>query len=163
MPPPPRPVLRRRLVIVCAPRLGYVLDMRALLLTLLLLGPAACAKRSADETAPAARPLSALSVDELEGRLQRGECRAVDANGDATRKRYGVIPGAILLSDYEAFLPSELPADKSKGLVFYCANKHCTSSEEAAARAITAGYTDVKVMPAGIAGWTKAGKQTAKL
>jgi rhodanese-related sulfurtransferase len=145
--------------------------MRALLLTLLLgplgllglLGPAACSKPSADEAAKSPRALSALSVDELEGKLRSGECRAVDANGDATRKRLGVIPGAVLLSDYETFLPSELPADKSKGLVFYCANESCTASEEAAARAITAGYVDVKVLPAGIAGWAKAGKQTAKL
>jgi len=141
--------------------------MRTLLLaTLLGLGPAGCSKGPADEAAPgakAARAIPALSVDELDARLRRGECRAVDANGDVARKRLGVIPGAVLLSDYETFLPGELPADRSKGLVFYCANEHCGASEEAAARAITAGYTDVKVLPAGIAGWARAGKQTAKL
>lgn len=139
--------------------------MRTLLLAALLelVGPAACSKRATDEVAPAARAIPALSVDELEARLSRGECRAVDANGDATRKRLGVIPGAVLLSDYEAFLPSELPADRSKGLVFYCTNEHCGASEEAAARALTAGYTDVRVLPAGIAGWARAGKRTAKL
>jgi len=144
--------------------------MRTLLLATLLglLAAAGCSKRSpgeAGEAAPGARApaIATLSVDELEARLRRGECRAVDANGDATRKRHGVIPGAVLLSDYEAFLPSELPADKSKGLVFYCANEQCGASEEAAARAITAGYTDVKVLPAGILGWAKAGKQIAKL
>jgi len=142
--------------------------MRTLLLATLLglLGAAGCSRRPADEAAPgaaAARAIPALSVDELEAKLQRGECRAVDANGDATRKRLGVIPGAVLLSDYETFLPRELPADRSRGLVFYCANERCSASEEAAARAITAGYTDVKVLPAGIAGWAKAGKQTAKL
>ena len=117
-------------------------------------GPAGAGTRAAIPT---------LTVDELDARLARGECRAVDANGDATRKHHGVIPGAVLLSDYEAFLPSELPADKTKGLVFYCANEHCGASEEAAARAITAGYRDVKVLPAGILGWAKAGKQIAKL
>jgi rhodanese-related sulfurtransferase len=149
--------------------------MRTLLLAMLpgllglgLLGPAGCSKR-ADEAAPAAasaptrKAIAALSVDELEAKLQRGECRAVDANGDVARKRLGMIPGAVLLSDYETFLPSELPADRSKGLVFYCTNEHCGASEEAAARAITAGYTDVKVLPAGIVGWAKAGKQIAKL
>lgn len=141
--------------------------MRTLLLTLLLgASLAGCARRSTDEAAQpqGARPaLATLSVDELAAKLARGECRAVDANGDATRKRLGVIPGAVLLSDYETFLPSELPADKSKGLVFYCSNEHCGASEEAAARALTAGYTDVKVLPAGIVGWAKAGQQTAKL
>lgn len=144
--------------------------MRTLLLATLLgllgpAGPAGCSKPSAGEAAQGARgaAIATISVDELEARLARGECRAVDANGDATRRRHGVIPGAVLLSDYETFLPSELPADKRGGLVFYCANEHCSASEEAAARAITAGYTDVKVLPAGIAGWAKAGKQTAKL
>ena len=141
--------------------------MRTLLLAMLLavLGAAGCGKPSSGDAAPGARKqaIATISVDELEARLARGECRAVDANGDATRKRLGVIPGAVLLSDYETFLLRELPADKSRGLVFYCANEHCGASEEAAARAITAGYTDVKVLPSGIAGWARSGKQTAKL
>jgi rhodanese-related sulfurtransferase len=150
--------------------------MRTLLLATLLGGALAAAGCSKGEPGPgsasgAGGPAAAaakaaiptLTVDELEARLARGECRAVDANGDATRQHHGVIPGAVLLSDYEAFLPSELPADKLKGLVFYCANEHCGASEEAAARAITAGYRDVKVLPAGILGWAKAGKQIAKL
>ncbi len=143
--------------------------MRSLLLATLLalLGTAGCSKPSSGsgEAAQGARgaAIATISVEELEARLARGECRAVDANGDATRKRLGVIPGAVLLSDYETFLLKELPADRAKGLVFYCANEHCGASEEAAARAITAGYTDVKVLPAGIAGWARAGKQTAKL
>ena len=123
-------------------------------------------KSSAGGSAPSsqAAPIPTISVDELEARLARGDCRAVDANGDATRRRLGVIPGAVLLSDYETFIPPrELPADRSAGLVFYCANEHCGASEEAAARAITAGYTDVKVLPAGILGWKQAGKQTATL
>jgi rhodanese-related sulfurtransferase len=141
--------------------------MRTLLLASLLglAAVAGCSKPSSDRAAPGgkAAAIPTITVDELDARLARGECRAVDANGTATRKRQGIIPGAVLLSDYETFLPSELPADKSKGLVFYCANEHCGASEEAAARALTAGYTDVKVLPAGIAGWAKAGKQTAKL
>jgi rhodanese-related sulfurtransferase len=148
--------------------LGYGRRMRTLLLATLLglLGPAGagCSKPSSEAARGANGPaIATLSVDELEAKLRRGECRAVDANGDPTRQRFGVIPGAVLLSDYETFRPGELPADKSKGLVFYCANEHCGASEEAAARAITAGYTDVKVLPAGIAGWARAGKQTAKL
>lgn len=140
----------------------------AALLALAPLGVAGCSRRAADDAAAtaAAAPAQAIpsiTIDELEARLARGECRAVDANGEATRKRHGVIPGAVLLSDYEAFLPSELPADRAKGLVFYCANEQCGASSEAAARAITAGYHDVRVLPAGIFGWIKAGKQVAKL
>jgi rhodanese-related sulfurtransferase len=104
-----------------------------------------------------------ITVDELDAKLASKECQAVDANGEGTRKKLGVIPGAVLLTDSEAFSASELPADKSKTLVFYCANTHCGASHEAAARALTAGYTSVKVLPAGIAGWVKAGKQTQKI
>ena len=106
-----------------------------------------------------------VSVDEVDRALAKGECIPVDANGDRTRERLGVVPGAVLLSDSEVFALSELPADKSRPLVFYCANNHCGASHEAAARALTAGYTNVKVMGDGIAGWVAAGKhvQTYKL
>lgn len=106
--------------------------------------------------------IAELGVDELDRQLAAGAAQAVDANGDLTRKRMGTIPGAVLLSDYEAFSLSELPADKAKPLVFYCANEYCGASHEAAKRARFAGHTDVKVLPAGIAGWVKAGKATDK-
>src|SRR5690349_7216575 len=104
-----------------------------------------------------------ITIDELDAKLAANDCQAVDANGEGTRKKLGVIPGAVLLTDSEAYSTSELPADKSKTLVFYCANTSCGASHEAAARALTAGYTNVKVLPDGIAGWVKAGKQTQKI
>ena len=45
-------------------------------------------------------------------------------------------------------------------VVFYCANEQCGASHKAAARAVLAGWSDVAVMPAGIAGWKNAGKPT---
>jgi hypothetical protein len=48
-----------------------------------------------------------------------------DANGWALRSRAGVIPGAHLLtSDDKYDVASELPAEKSAKLVFYCADLH---------------------------------------
>jgi len=73
----------------------------------------------------------------------------------------GIIPGAVLLRDMDAV--DQLPADKSAGLVFYCANTACGASHEAAERALTAGYQHVQVLPDGIAGWVKAGKQTTSI
>ena len=141
--------------------------MRTLLFTTLItLSVPACSK---SETKPAAKheklsaSVPAVTIEELSAQLASGACQAVDANGEATRKKLGVIPGAVLLTDSEAFSTSELPADKQKSLVFYCANTHCSASEEAAARALTAGYTNVKVLPDGIAGWVSAGKQTQKI
>ncbi len=144
--------------------------MRSWLLAVVIAG-AACGK-SADK--PADKPadktailesfstLTEVTVDELEGMLAHGSCSAIDANGQATRKKMGVIPGAVLLSDYETFAASELPKDPTQQLVFYCANTHCDASHTAALRAITVGFKKVMVMPGGIAGWVKAGKKTAQ-
>ncbi len=95
--------------------------------------------------------------------LASNACTPVDANGERTREKLGVIPGAVLLSDSELFSTSELPPDKAKPLVFYCANESCGASHEAAARALTAGYQNVKVLPDGIAGWAKAGKKVQSI
>ena len=120
-----------------------------------------CAKKT-DDTAEhevAAALVPTVTVDQLDTMLARSECVPVDANGERTRQRMGVIPGAVLLSDSDTFTPAELPADKGKTLVFYCANTNCGASHEAASKALTAGYTNVKVLPDGIAGWVKAGKK----
>jgi rhodanese-related sulfurtransferase len=140
--------------------------MRALARSLLGLGllvsaGSACSRRAdAPEQRPAATvAVAPVSVDELDHLLASHQCVAVDANGDSTRRRMGVIPGAVLLRDTGAV--DQLPADKATGLVFYCTNSACGASHEAAEMAIAAGYRHVRVMPDGIAGWVKAGKPTA--
>ncbi len=120
--------------------------------------PGAVAKVAIAEVA-----IAEVTIDELDRQLVAGAWVAVDANGTGTRTKLGVIPGAILLSDSEAFLANELPTDKSRPLVFYCANPHCGASHEAANRARAAGHRDVKVLPDGIAGWVKAGKSVAHI
>ncbi len=47
-----------------------------------------------------------------------------DANGPDTRDRYGVVPGAVLLTSDDAYDLSVLPPSKASKLVFYCANTH---------------------------------------
>jgi rhodanese-related sulfurtransferase len=137
------------------------MTIRAALLAAALVTAAVVGCRS---DAPAsAQPVATVTVDATDALLASGKCQVIDANGEPTRKRMGVIPGATLLTDYEQYAVSELPADKSKTLVFYCANEHCGASHVAAERALTAGYTDVKVLPAGIAGWKSAGKSVQQL
>ena len=47
----------------------------------------------------------------------------LDANVDTTREKYGVIPGARLLTTYDNYdVATELPPAKNAKLVFYCAN-----------------------------------------
>lgn len=138
--------------------------MRTILLAAVLaLGTGAACSKSNHEAADKTANVSLVSVDDVDQRLAKGDCVPVDANGEKTREKMGVVPGAVLLTDSETFKISELPADKSKQLVFYCANTHCSASHEAAERALTAGYTNVKVMPEGIAGWVSKGKKVQTL
>lgn len=119
-----------------------------------------CAKTADDnKAARAAVEVPTVTVDQLDTMLTKRECVPIDANGERTRQKMGVIPGAVLLTDSDTFTPAELPTDKGKTLVFYCANTSCGASHEAASKALTAGYTNVKVLPDGIAGWVKAGKK----
>ena len=139
--------------------------MRIILLAAALALGAGCSKKttSTDESSQQAAKLPMVTVDEVDQAIAKGDCTPVDANGEGTRKKMGTLPGAVLLTDSETFNVSELPQDKSKTLVFYCANTQCGASHEAAEKALTAGYTNVKVMPDGIAGWVKAGKKTQQI
>ena len=124
---------------------------------------ASCSKKEDAKVERLSDKVPTITIDELDAKLAANDCQAVDANGDGTRKKMGTLPGAVLLSDSETFNVAELPADKAKELVFYCANTRCGASHEAAETALTAGYRNVKVMPDGIAGWVKAGKQVQRL
>ena len=97
--------------------------MRQLLMTtiLALASMTACAKDS-DKSAPKADDLPSMTVAEVEQAITAKQAVAVDCNGDRTRKKNGVVPGAILISDEEQYPVSELPADKATKLIFYCAD-----------------------------------------
>jgi hypothetical protein len=77
-------------------------------------------KATAGDKAKADFP--AMTMDEVQKGIDAKQLTAVDCNGDRTRKKLGVLPGAISVSDEESFAASELPADKTTKLVFYCAN-----------------------------------------
>ncbi|NCQ60367.1 MAG: rhodanese-like domain-containing protein [Myxococcales bacterium] len=136
----------------------------------LVLGLAACseaapASPSNVESPPAAAAAEAavpvVSVDQVAALLEAGSATPIDANSPDTRTHHGTLPGARLLtssSDYD--VATELPTDHASTLVFYCANEHCSASDAAAHRAVSAGYADVRLMRAGIAGWEAAGKPT---
>ncbi len=88
----------------------------------------------------------------------------VDANSKETRQKMGIIPGAVLLTSFDAFdSDKELPNKKDEKLVFYCASERCGASKAAAKRAAEAGFTNVAVLPVGIKGWKEAGLPTANV
>jgi rhodanese-related sulfurtransferase len=99
-----------------------------------------------------------ISVDEVESALNRPEAPAAvfDANSPETYAEHHV-PGATWV-DYDALSAEQLPADRDRQLVFYCANEQCEASHVAAQRAVALGYSNVAVMGAGIQGWVAAGK-----
>jgi rhodanese-related sulfurtransferase len=134
--------------------------------SLLAIAAIACSKsdgKKPEGSAMIEAKVPEVTIEQLDKMLANNECQAVDANGDRTRQKLGVIPGAVLLTDSETFSAKELPGDKGKALVFYCANTSCSASHEAASKAMTAGYTNVKVLPDGIAGWVKAGKKVQNI
>ncbi|HVV85049.1 MAG TPA: rhodanese-like domain-containing protein [Kofleriaceae bacterium] len=123
---------------------------------------AACEQQKRGAPAAQGENVQLVSIDDLAARLDHATAQPVDANGPQLRQDVGIIPGAVLLSDYEAYSLKELPADKATPLVFYCANEDCDASHVAAKRALSAGYQHVQVLAAGILGWRKAGRAMAK-
>jgi rhodanese-related sulfurtransferase len=115
----------------------------------------------ASEKVAAAAPLSELSVPQVAAALKDKTAIAVDANNPETREKFGVVPGALLLSDHRSYALGELPADKSQALVFYCGGTQCRASDAAASRAASAGYAKVSIMRDGIKGWVAAGQTTS--
>ncbi|HEY4107319.1 MAG TPA: rhodanese-like domain-containing protein [Polyangiaceae bacterium] len=123
---------------------------------------------TADQAAPAAAPGSKTEAKAVEVTVQQVASYAkdksatvFDANDPDTRKEFGVVPGAVLLASHKDYPLTQLPASKSDKLVFYCGGTQCRASDAAAARAASAGYTDVNVMRAGIRGWKDAGMPTS--
>ena len=110
--------------------------------------------------AAAAAKLPELSVTQVAAALKEKRSVVVDANGAETREQFGVVPGALLLSDHRSYPLTELPSDKSQPLVFYCGGTQCRASDAAATRAASNGYANVSVMRDGIKGWVSAGQPT---
>lgn len=63
----------------------------------------------------------------------------------------GFIPGAVFFNVKN--WKSLLPKNKDAPMLFYCANRLCTSSVVASREVIKLGYTNVMQLPDGIYGW----------
>lgn len=98
-----------------------------------------------------------LPVAEVE-RLRAAETAAlVDVNAPEARHYYGVIPGAIELTHPIRFERKELPDDRDKPLIFYCATPSCGASTRAGTRALLEGYEEVYALRGGVERWRDAG------
>jgi rhodanese-related sulfurtransferase len=97
--------------------------------------------------------LKSISPKELHERMQHNAPTIIDVNSGQSWLKARV-PGAINLGvEFDA---GALPPDRATALVFYCSNPLCRKAPGAARRARQLGYTDVRVMSAGISGWTAA-------
>ena len=96
--------------------------MRTLLLTAVLsLAATGCTEKvSTDSKAQIKHDVPEISVADVAAGLEAKQLTVIDCNGAETRKKHGVIPGAILVDDEETFTASVLPSDKAAKLVFYC-------------------------------------------
>lgn len=87
----------------------------------------------------------------------------VDSRPKRAKYDKGHLPSAISIpfSQFDK-LSDQLPADKSKSIVFYCGGLKCPLSHKSAAKAIALGYTDVKVFSEGFPAWKQiAGESVA--
>jgi len=125
--------------------------------------PVAQTPAAQPEQSKAEASVGMVTPGQLATLIASKSCDVFDANSDKTRAAFGKVPTAVLLkggSDYDL---GQLPADKARKLVFYCANTQCGASHRSAEKALAAGYTDVNVMPEGVMGWKESGHQTEKV
>jgi hypothetical protein len=94
---------------------------RLLFLSAIAVAPlAACSKTDKADSSKHEVDLPEMSVAEVAAGIEAKSLTVLDCNSDKTRKKVGVLPGAILIADEETYPASILPADKSAKLVFYC-------------------------------------------
>jgi rhodanese-related sulfurtransferase len=102
-----------------------------------------------------------ITIPDLKAAIDAKQVTLLDANGTKSWKG-GHIPGAIDFKANQEKLASLLPADKSALVVAYCGGPKCVAYKAAIEAAQKLGYTNIKHLPAGISGWTKAGEPTDK-
>lgn len=79
-----------------------------------------CSKAEKHGSSEVEHDLPEISIDDVQAGMAAKTLTVYDCNGDKTRKRVGVIEGAILVDDEETYDPSILPSDKTAKLAFYC-------------------------------------------
>jgi rhodanese-related sulfurtransferase len=100
-----------------------------------------------------------ISVAEVNTLATSKSAVIIDVNGTDSYKA-GHVPTALNYDNIEDKLAANLPKDKGALIVAYCGNPQCPAYARAAKAAQKLGYTNIKHMSAGIAGWKAAGMKT---
>jgi rhodanese-related sulfurtransferase len=96
-----------------------------------------------------------ISTTDVQAAANAKSAVIIDANGPDSYKA-GHVPGALSFATIKSDLAASLPADKSTLIIAYCGNPKCGAYLQAAKAAQKLGYTNIKHMSAGIAGWNDA-------
>ena len=100
-----------------------------------------------------------ISINEVKQLAESKSAVIIDVNGDDSFKA-GHVPGAINFASIKDTFATSLPKKKDALIVAYCGNPKCGAYLRAAKAAEKLGYTNIKHMSAGIAGWKAAGMKT---
>jgi len=100
-----------------------------------------------------------ISIQDVKSASAAKSAVIIDANSPDSYKA-GHVPGALSFAAIKDNLAASLPADKSTLIIAYCGNPKCGAYLLAAKAAEKLGYTNVKHMSAGIAGWKDANMPT---
>jgi rhodanese-related sulfurtransferase len=96
-----------------------------------------------------------ISVADLKKAIADKKVTVIDVNGTESYKA-GHVTTAIDFQAHSAKLADKLPAKKDALIVAYCGGPSCSAYQAAAKKAKELGYTNVKHLSAGIAGWKDA-------
>jgi rhodanese-related sulfurtransferase len=96
-----------------------------------------------------------ISMKDVKAAADAKSAVIIDANSPASYKA-GHVPGALSWTAIKDDLAANLPADKNTEIIAYCGNPKCGAYLQAAKAAEKLGYTNIKHMSAGIAGWNDA-------
>ena len=96
-----------------------------------------------------------ISIKEVKALAASKQAVILDVNGTESYQK-GHVPTALNYEAVKDKLASSLPADKNALIIAYCGNPKCGAYLQAAKAAKELGYTNIKHMSAGIAGWNDA-------
>lgn len=100
-----------------------------------------------------------ISIQDVKAASDAKSAVIIDANSPASYKA-GHVPGALSWAAIKGDLAATLPTDKNTLIIAYCGNPQCGAYAQAAVAAKKLGYTNIKHMTAGIAGWKEADMPT---
>lgn len=102
-----------------------------------------------------AGPFADISIKDVKAAADAKSAVIIDVNGSDSYKE-GHVPGALNWAEIKDNPAAKLPKEKNALVIAYCGNPKCGAYAAAANAAKKLGYTNVKHMSAGIAGWREA-------